>query len=154
MNNPTGSTQHLSDATVTSLLKVGVSPPDLLADLDALAQLPAKELWADVLGRWNSLGLKWSDASAARLLGEQPYRVKWWRRQRDLPAGVQRRLAALAILLAVRVCGWMESADNQELRTVVRTLRAMPDEAGDDGIKEILAILGSCCGEEPRSPAI
>ena len=73
MNDPTDSTQGLSDADITALLKVGMATPDVPADLEALAQLPAKELWADIRERWKCLSRPMTDASLAKLFGGEAF---------------------------------------------------------------------------------
>jgi hypothetical protein len=154
MNDKADSTRGISDAAVADLLRVGVTPLDVLDDLDALAHLPPSELWADILERWRKLGIRWSDDAGARLLGETKQTITRWRRRKHLPPSVKTRLAALSTLLALVVCGKLGSANDHELRALAASLRELPDDANHDGAEAVLSELAAYLDKPHESPAI
>ena len=67
--------------------------------------LHPRELWPEVIERWTELGLAWSNALAAQVLGVPEGRVTRWQRRRELPLTVRQQLAALCQLLSLLESG-------------------------------------------------
>jgi hypothetical protein len=132
MPSNTDSSKPLSDDAATVLLRLAIEAEDPIGDMIAMADLPSRELWADIKERWQCLGRPITDASVANLLGEPEHRAKRWRRQRNLLLPVRRRLAALSELLFLLESRRIKSIGETELLAVISTLRgasAAVDEA-------------------------
>jgi len=144
------SSGSLSDDAATVLLRLATEAEDPVSDMTALADLPSRELWADIKERWQCLGRPMTDASVAKLLGESELSAKRWRLQKtELPLSVRRRLAALSELLFLLDSQSIRSIGQTELLAVISTLRGA-SEAVDEATA--LDVLGSL-DPQPEKPS-
>lgn len=141
MRNGNNSAEELTDADVARLLKVATDIPDIIDDLEALAELQPRELWEGIIERWKRLGLRWSDYTAARLFGVTELTLRRWRRRKELPVKARQRIAVLCELVTLITCGKLAAISDQDLHTIVMMLRGLTDNADDDAVEEVLSLL-------------
>lgn len=152
MRNGNNPAEELTDADVARLLKVATDLPDVIDDLEALTELQPRELWEEIFDRWKRLGLRWSDDTAARLFGVTELTLKRWRRRKELPGEVRKRIAAFSELVALIACGKLAAINDQDLRRIVKMLRGLTDNANDDTIEDVLSLL-RCQFDELAQPS-
>jgi hypothetical protein len=113
----------MSDDAAAALLRLSTEAEDPIGDMTAMADLPLRELWADIRERWKCLSGPMTDASLAKLFGEPEPRAKRWRRQTQLPLPVRRRIAALNELLFLLESQRIKSVRESELLALISALR-------------------------------
>lgn len=146
--------QPPSDATVPATFGVGGQHHDVLRGITELAELLPRELWQEVIERWTDLGLAWSNALAAQVLGVPEGRVTRWQRRRELPLTVRQQLAALCQLLSLLESGELVSLSRKEISNMVALVRGRAGRADDGLVQDVLSLLTSLFDEPAPPPAI
>jgi hypothetical protein len=154
MQSDYDSTEKLSDANVTTLLKIAAEPPDALEELNSFAELSPGEIWEEIEQQWKRLGKTLSGDIAAKFFNVPVYRFDRWRRHKEIPSNVRRRAAALYELVALMACGKLNNISDRDLRAIVTMLRGLADSADDNTVRDVISLLGSQFGRSKQTPAL
>lgn len=147
-------TRRLPDVGAPGSSETANHRDDTLEDITELAGLSPRELWNEAAERWAGLGLAWSNATVAQVLGVPEERVTRWQRSPELPLAVRKQLAAFSQLLSALESGRLVSLPQAEIGNMVAMVRGPGGQADRETAREVLSLLESLFDEPAPPPAV